>query len=135
MTSQEPFSFASWVCIFAMIAFVPPFLAFSVSKHDDPNASEFTVSKSYFYVAGAFTIARGWSVTPWSVQNRILFGSVMLGGALIFWHWEAEIISFLAVRHVVLPFNSMEEMAAKSDFRVAVQPGTSYVDTFRYVSL
>lgn len=53
------------------------------------------------------------------------------GGTLIYWHWEAMIISFLAVRTTVLPFYSMEEMATKTNFKVVVQPGTSYVDTFR----
>ena len=85
---------------------------------NDPKKDEFTLTKSFCFVAGALTIARGWSVTPWSIQNRILFFSVMAGGTLIYYHWEAMIISFLAVRTTILPFNSMEEMARDSDFKV-----------------
>ena len=78
------------------------------------------------------TIARGWSRTPNSVANRILFYCIMLGGSLIYWHWEAMIISYLAVRTTVLPFSSMEEMVQKTNYKVLVQPGTSYVDQFRH---
>ena len=41
------------------------------------------------------------------------------------------IISFLAVMTTVLPFKSMVKMVTQTDFKVIVQPGTSYVDTFR----
>jgi hypothetical protein len=67
------------------------------------------------------TIARGWSVTPVAIHNRIAFYSVMLSGALIYWHWEAMIISYLAVRTIVLPFNSIEELLQNTDTNVSMQ--------------
>lgn len=86
----------------------------------EPKYDEFTLTKSFCFVAGAMTIARGWSVTPDLTLNRILFYSIMLGGSLVYWHWEAMIISFLAVRTTVLPFYSMEEMAQQTSFKVFV---------------
>ncbi|XP_059081679.1 glutamate receptor ionotropic, kainate glr-3-like isoform X2 [Tigriopus californicus] len=128
----EPLSWSCWGVIALFIIFVPLAMAPAIRLGNEPEQEEFTLSKSFCFVAGAMTIARGWNTTPWRIQNRILFFSVMLGGTLIYWHWEAMIISFLAVRTTVLPFSSMEEMLTKTDFKVAVQPGTSYVDTFRH---
>ena len=92
--------------------------SFVTISAEDPYKSDFTLPQSFCFVAGAMTIARGWSVTPRQVQNRILFFSIMLGGSLVYWHWEAMIISFLAVRTTVLPFKNIEELVGKTKFKV-----------------
>ena len=70
--------------------------------------SEFTMAKAYVFTAGSMTFGRPWSVEPSSWKARIAFISLMLGGTLVFWHWEAMLISYLATRVTVLPFDSME---------------------------
>jgi hypothetical protein len=67
------------------------------------------------FAASSLSFAMEWEKTPSSVRSRILFLGVIVAGALITWHWEAMIISFLAVRVVNLPFNSLEELMAKTD--------------------
>jgi hypothetical protein len=42
---------------------------------------------------------------------------------MIYWHWEAMLISYLATRVIVLPFNSIPELLDKSDFLIALNPG------------
>jgi hypothetical protein len=56
---------------------------------------------------------------------------LLVGGTFIYWHWEAMLISFLATRVITLPFTSIKELLDKSDFLIAVNPGTSYEDAFK----
>ncbi|TRY79476.1 hypothetical protein TCAL_06563, partial [Tigriopus californicus] len=41
------------------------------------------------------------------------------------------LISFLATRVIVLPFNSLQGLVDESDFRISLSPGTSYMDAFK----
>ena len=41
------------------------------------------------------------------------------------------LISYLATRKIVLPFNNIPELVSKSSFRIALSPGSSYEDAFK----
>ena len=56
--------------------------------------------------------------------------SILIFGTLIYWHWEAMLISYLSYFHVALPFNSIPELVSKSNFRVATSPGSAYAEYF-----
>ena len=58
----------------------------------------------------------------------------MTASFILYYHWEAMLISYLATRKIVLPFNNMEELIDKTSFKIAVMPGTSYEDTFKYAT-
>ena len=58
--------------------------------------------------------------------------SVMLASVLLYWHWEAMLISYLATRVIVLPFNNIDELVKTSSFKIALNPGSSYEGTFIY---
>ena len=85
------------------------------SRDPESEKAEFTLPKSLIFVSGALTFARGWSVTPSSARGRIFFLAIMVGGSLIFWHWEAMIISYLAVRVPAIPFRNLEELLRLTD--------------------
>ncbi len=55
----------------------------------------------------------------------------MFGCILIYWHWEAMLISYLATRVIVLPFQGIKSLLDQSAFRIALNPGTSYEDAFK----
>ena len=42
------------------------------------------------------------------------------------------LVSYLATRKTVLPFNTLSEMFEKTDFRLALIPSTSFEDSFKY---
>ena len=63
-------------------------------------------------------LMQGWSKTPQSYQNRIAFACVMIAGMLLYWHWEAMVISYLAVRTVQLPIITLEDLVKKSNLKV-----------------
>jgi len=72
------------------------------------------------------------------VQREVRFKAVvylcrfLVASALIWWHWEAKLISFLSSRKTNMPFSTLEEMYQRTDFRLALIPATSYEDNFKY---
>ena len=65
------------------------------------------MAKSYVFTAGSMTL-RSWSAEPSTWKARIAFLSLLFGGTLVFWHWEAMLISYLATRVTVLPFTTVQ---------------------------
>ena len=63
----------------------------------------------------------------------IFFTSFMVGGVVIYWHWEAMLISYLAVRTINLPFSDLSGLYA-SDYSLFVYPGSGVWDTFKFGS-
>ncbi len=57
--------------------------------------------------------------------------SLVLAGNMIYNHWEGMLISYLATRVIVLPFNSIKGLLDFSTFRIALNPGTSFEDAFK----
>lgn len=53
---------------------------------------------------------------------------------MLYWHWEAMLISYLATRVIVLPFNDIKELVDKTSFKIALNPGSSYEDAFKYAT-
>ena len=60
--------------------------------------------------------------------------SVLYCALLVESFWEAMLISYLATRVTVLPFFSIETLLKDTDYKVALLPGTSYEDLFRYAT-
>ena len=85
----------------------------------EPNPDQFTLSKCYNLVAGIIAM-KGWSSTPNTTHNRIIFFSILIIGAIVPHVWKAMLVSKLAVRTTILPFNSMEELAYMSDVNVSM---------------
>ena len=44
------------------------------------------------------------------------------------------LISYLATRITVLPFYSIETLIKNTDYKIAMLPGSSYEDSFRYTT-
>ena len=84
---------------------------------DEPNKKSFGLAHSYAFVAGSVVI-RDWSPAPASARGRVVFFAVLFFGTLVYYHWEAMIISYLAMRTITLPFTSMEQLITETDFKV-----------------
>jgi hypothetical protein len=46
--------------------------------------------------------------------------TVIVAGALIYWHWEAMVISYLAVRTTQLPIITLQDLVKKSKLKVTM---------------
>ena len=55
----------------------------------------------------------------------------MIAGMLIYYHWEAMLISYLSTRFVVLPFTNIRELVENSDYRIALMRGTIQESYFK----
>jgi hypothetical protein len=42
------------------------------------------------------------------------------------------LISYLSTRVITLPFGSILQLVSKTDFRIALYPGSSYMDAFKF---
>ena len=69
---------------------------------------------------------------PYYFPHICLNFSIMAASVLLFWHWEAMLISYLAIRKIILPFNNVEELITTSDFKITLTEGTSAEQKFKY---
>ena len=53
-------------------------------------------------------------------------------GILIFWHWEAFLISYLASRVIVLPFYDFFDLVQNSDYRMTMKYEGYPEDIFKF---
>ena len=74
---------------------------------------------------------RGWNTLPSKLPAQIALFSLLFFGTIMYLHWEAMLISYLATRVTVLPFNGVPDLVRKSQFRIIVTPGSSYEDDFK----
>ena len=75
---------------------------------------------------------RGWSVVPEKISGQIAFAVLFYASILLYYHWEAMLISYLATRVIVLPFNNIRELVDQSTFVISLFPGSSYMDSFKF---
>ena len=63
----------------------------------ESSDQEFTWGKSIIFVLSALTM-RGWSVVPDKMSGRVAFAVLFYASILLYYHWEAMLISYLATR-------------------------------------
>ena len=74
---------------------------------------------------------RGWSILPSKPAAQLALFSLLFFGTMMFWHWEAMLISYLATRVKVMPFNDIADLVSNTDFRIILVPSTSMEDAFK----
>ena len=74
---------------------------------------------------------RGWNTLPSKLPARIALFSLIFFGTMVFWHWEAMLISYLATRVISLPFKDISDLVINTQFRIITLPGSSYEDDFK----
>ena len=53
-----------------------------------------------------------------TIRKRIVYFSIFFGGMMLFWLWEAMLISYFSFPIKSLPFNSLKQFVSKSDKKV-----------------
>ena len=74
---------------------------------------------------------RGWNTLPSKLPAQIALYSLIFFGTMFFWHWEAELISFLAIRTTSLPFKDITGLVVNTQWRIILRPGSSSEDAFK----
>jgi hypothetical protein len=75
---------------------------------------------------------RGWSILPSNPAAQLAIFSLLFFGTLMFLHWEAMLISYLATRIIVMPFTDIAELVSNTDFRIILKPSTSFEMAFKF---
>ena len=55
----------------------------------------------------------------------------MLAGIVIYYYWEAMLISYLSTRFISLPFTNIRDLVENSDFKIGLLKATSMEDSFK----
>ena len=84
---------------------------------NDRDYEEFSLSNCYGFLFKSLMMM-GWSDTPLSVRKRIAFLSIVVGSMVLYYLWEAMLISYFQTPKFSIPFNSLEEFLSKSDKKV-----------------
>ena len=74
---------------------------------------------------------RGWNALPSKLPAQIALFSLIFFGTMIFWQWEAMLISYLATKTISLPFKDITDLVSNTQFRIILLPGTSLEDHFK----
>ena len=82
----------------------------------DENAEHYGLGGCYICIAKTL-IMLGNTYLPCKSSSRIAFTTIFIGGIIIYYYWEAMLISYLAVRKIELPFRTLEELD-KTNFKV-----------------
>ena len=51
-------------------------------------------------------------------------------GLLLYYHWEAMIVSYLSTRIIAIPFNGIPSLITNTDYNLLTMPGSAQADTF-----
>ena len=74
---------------------------------------------------------RGWNTLPSKLPAQIALFSLLFFGSMMWWHWEAMVISYLAVVVTVLPFKDIPDLVTNTQFRIILPPGTAFENAFQ----
>ena len=60
------------------------------------------------------------------------FFRILIFGLVLNISWNANLISYLSIPKINLPFNNLETLLSATSNKIAVLPGSSTADAFRY---
>ena len=55
---------------------------------------------------------------PSKLPAQIALFSLIFFGTMIFWQWEAMLISYLATKSISLPFKDITDLVVNTEFRI-----------------
>ena len=125
------FTKGSWSAILILSMSIPIILAVIVRNVKRKNSEDYTLLQCFILVAASM-VNLTYELKPRTIRNRVAFISVVVGGMLIYYHWEAELTAHLAFKKTNFPFNNLKEFSENSKFKFVVSKGTVFVDFFRY---
>ena len=124
------FTTITWFAIALWLIFVPLLLNIIVTKMKRRKTNELSIFECYIFVISSIT-SFGYSLNSSKTKDRIAFVCVLIGGMLIYTHWEGQLISHLAVQKTNFPFNNLKEFSQNTKYKLIVSKGTVYVDYFK----
>ena len=127
------FTQISWISIMLWSIFVALVLTgMEWFGRDEKGANDFQWLHGTQFVFQSL-IMLGHMSLPDRISNKIAFVSVVIGGMTIYTLWDAELMSFLASRKTILPFENIEELIKTSKYKLVLSKNAGvYLDRFRH---
>ena len=97
----------------------------------DPAYYEFTIGKCYVYMFSTLTM-RGWDTLPSKFPAKIALISLLFFGTMIYWHWEAMLLSYLATRVTSLPFIDIPVLLKKAGAGHFTESAPGFLSRFHW---
>ena len=68
----------------------------------------------------------GTNVRTDSLNKKISFLTILFAGIILYWLWEAQLISYFSFPSKKLPFNNLAEFLEKSDNKVSFEETVTF---------
>ena len=125
-----PFTKLSWICILLWIIGAPLLLVIIVWSAARVNRSNVSIFNCYIAVT-AFLLNVSRAAVPNQHSIRLALACVLIGGMAFYYHWDAELIAYMSVRKINLPFENLKELSETQGFKLLLPKGSVHIDTFR----
>ena len=126
----EPFTLHSWLGVVIFVIVVPLILRGIFKYSKDGSTKKYAISDCLCFALKTLVL-RDDGTNPKSGATRTAYASIVFGGIMIYYLWEAMLISYLSVKKVYMPFRTLEELEKTSNYKLVVAKGFSQLDMFR----
>ena len=124
------FTQTSWTAIALWIIVTPLLLQGILMISTYRNQDGLGIFNCYLFVTSS-VVNLTYKLKSDKLEHRIAFISLLIGGMLIYYYWEAELTSHLASRRIDFPFSNLLEFSKNSKFNFIVAKGTIHLDYFK----
>ncbi|PSN42619.1 hypothetical protein C0J52_20026 [Blattella germanica] len=131
----EPFSSELWLTVVASIVIFSIFCAIifyanhQLFYRNESDMEELTIWDAIHIVFGAFC-QQGYVITPRSNSCRMVLLCVYIIGAVLLAAYSAALVSFLAKRKPILPFNNLEELVTDGTYKFGLLQKSAEFNVF-----
>ena len=125
----KPFTILSWIGIFFSVIVVSPI--FAIISFYSEGSDAYRLDQCYNFVAQTL-ILRTSNILPNKDSARIVAGTLLFTGIVIYQCWEASLESMLAIRRPDVPFKTLRGLFKNSRYHLITAKGTVYIDQFKY---
>ena len=68
------------------------------------------IRQSFYFVAKALVLQGRW-IFPNLYSTRVALAAIIFTSILLFYHWEAMLIAYVAVKKISLPFETLDDFS------------------------
>ena len=143
----KPLALESWLAILLFAIIVPAFLFLCyiiLQKSDILETLSFGYGQNLFVLINAFSqqvakiniclelivFVKGTEFEPIYISTRVVFFCIMASNVVFFEYYSASYTSFMSVVKVASPFETVEDLYSKTNYKLGSLQGTSFKTQF-----
>ena len=127
-TFSDVFDQDFWISV--LFATIGASIAFHVLFKFVRKETDLDILTSLGMVLCAFT-AIGMPTSPQKSPGRILVLTILLTGTVLYWSFNAGLVSQLSVQVTSYPIKSLDDLVTNTDYKLIIEGGSAYVDYFQ----